>query len=379
MRVLVVNHLLDPITGGGTAERTTQLCRMFARAGVECTVLALDIGITAERRAELAQVRTWLLPCILHRFFIPRFSWREMRNEVLAADVVYLVGHWTLLNALVFLAARGAGRPYVFSPAGALPIIGRSALLKRLYNLLIGRRIVGGAARHIAITRGEIEGFLEYGVDPAEIVIIPNGAPAADLGAHDCDRFLDRHGLTTHRYVLFLGRLAYIKGPDLLLEAFAEVAHTLGDLNLVFAGTDGGMLSALMAGAERMGLAKRVHFIGYVGGGDKVCALQNCALLAIPSRREAMSLVALEAAAYARPVLLTDQCGFSEVAQVGGGRVTPANAAAIGSALVQMLANPAELSAMGARLQAFVEQEYTWSAATEKHLALFRQIVMPAR
>lgn len=374
MRVLTVNHLLDPVSGGGTAERTTQLCRLFARAGIECALLTLDIGITPARREELDGVRIVALPCIFRRFFVPRFSWRELKNEVGSADVVYLVGHWTLLNALVFLAARSAGRPYVFSPAGALPIIGRSPLFKRLYNLLIGRRIVRRAARHIAITPDEIAHFLDYGVAADKVVIIPNGAPTAVNRPDDCGSFLARHGLGQGKFVLFLGRLAYIKGPDLLLEAFANVAARLPDIDLVYAGPDGGMLSALRAQAAQRGVEERVHFIGYVGGNDKACALQTCALLAIPSRQEAMSLVALEAAVYGKPVLLTDRCGFNEVAQAGGGRVTAVDASSIGSALVHMAADPDELALMGARLEAFVRSHYAWDHAAARHVALFQQL-----
>ena len=153
MRLLSVNHLLDPESGGGTAERTFQLCRHFVGAGIECAVLTLDIGINAERRAALAGTRIVALPCVLRRYLVPRWSWRVLKEEVAAADIVHLMGHWTLLNALAFLAARSVGRPCVVCPAGALAIVGRSKLLKCLYNLVVGRRILRQAAGHVAITR----------------------------------------------------------------------------------------------------------------------------------------------------------------------------------------------------------------------------------
>lgn len=375
MRVLNVNHLLDPVSGGGTAERTFQLCRAFAEAGLECTVLTLDIGMDSRRRQELNGVRVITLPCVFRRFFVPRISWRALKQEMEAAHIIHIMGHWTLLNALVFLAARSARRPYVVCPAGALPIIGRSALLKRLYNRLIGRRIIREASGHIAISRDEIGHFSDYGVDPAKVVVIPNGVALNSTADNDCTEFLVRHGLGQRRFVLFLGRLAYIKGPDLLLEAFANIANRLPNFDLVYAGPDGGMLSELREYAARRGIETRVHFIGYVGGGEKRCALQTCELLVIPSRQEAMSIVALEAGIHGKPVLLTDQCGFNEVEQVGGGRVASVTSASIESALMQMAANPDELALMGARLKAFVEHHYTWDQAVAKHRALFRQVV----
>jgi len=372
MRVLNVNHLLDPVSGGGTAERTLQLCKAFAAAGVECTVLTLDIGMDARRRAEFDGIRVITIPCLLRRFFVPRFSWHALKREVEAADVVHVMGHWTLLNALVFLAARSAGRPYVVTPAGALPIIGRSRLLKRFYNFLVGRRLVRQASGHIAITADEIAHFRDYGVATDRIAVVPNGAPTASNHPVDCDSFLARHGLK-RGFVLFLGRLAYIKGPDLLLEAFGRIMSGIPDSDLVYAGPDDGMLPKLKEQASRRGMDKRVHFVGHVGGDDKACALQNCALLAIPSRQEAMSLVALEAAVHGKPVLLTDHCGFGEVEQAGGGRVAAVDAAALGDALAGMLADPAELQRMGSRLETFVKSRYAWDRAAARHVALFRE------
>lgn len=374
MKILHVNHLLDSVTGGGTAERTYQISRFLAKAGVESTVLTLDIGMDAARRQELSDVRIVTLPCVLRRLFLPRLSWQLLKSEVNAAHVVHIMGHWTLLNALVFLVARSAGRPYVVSPAGALPIIGRSRLLKWLYNFFIGRRIVRHASGHIAITADEIPHFSSYGVDPERIVVIANGAPAADPRDLDCAGFLARHRLTQRKFVLFLGRLAYVKGPDLLLEAFANAAARLPDFDLVFAGPDGGMLARMREEAARRGMERRVRFIGYVGGADKACALQSCELLVIPSRQEAMSIVALEAGAYRKPVLLTDRCGFNEVAQAGGGCVAAVDASSIENALVHMVADPGELALMGARLKDFVRSHYTWDQAAAQHVALFQQL-----
>lgn len=371
MRVLSVNHLLDPSFGGGTAERTFQLCQHFSRAGIECVLLTLDIGVTEERRQMLAGVRIVTLPCVLRRFLVPRFSWRALKAEAEAADVVHIMGHWTLLNALVFLAAKSIGRPCVVCPAGALPIVGRSKFLKRLYNLVIGRRIMRHAAGHVAITRDEIPSFADYGVSSDRITIIPNGMPSDAPACRDSASFLARHGLGGRRFLLFLGRLAHIKGPDLLLEAFANVAEQLAGFDLVYAGPDGGMLRELQERAARHGIEARVHFIGYAGGNDKACALQCCELLVIPSRQEAMSIVVLEAGCYGKPVLLTDQCGFDELQEAGGGRVVNASVASIASALVELTGQPDEMPRMGARLEALVKRHYTWDQAVAKYRALF--------
>jgi glycosyltransferase involved in cell wall biosynthesis len=373
VRILSVNHLLDPTTGGGTAERVFQLSRALKASGVKCAVLTLDIGIDDARRSQLRGVEIVAVPCMLRRFFVPWISWRRLKREVGAADVVHIMGHWTLLNALVYLAARAARRPYVLCPAGALAVIGRSRLMKRLYNFFVGNRLVRGAAGHIAIAASELPDFAEHGVERGHITLIPNGVPPS-LCARDCPEVLRRHGIAGQRYVLFLGRLSYIKGPDLLLEAYARASTRLPGLHLVYAGPDDGMLAGLKREAEQRGLRGSVHFIGYVGGEDKACVLRECQFLAVPSRQEAMSIVALEAGSYGRPVLLTDRCGFDEVEQSGGGRIARATATSIEAALVELAENPAALSAMGERLKAYVEEHYTWDRAAARHAELFERV-----
>lgn len=111
MQVLNVNVLLDPVTGGGTAERTFQMSRSLARAGVECVILTTDIGLTADRIRQLGDVRVITLPCISKRFFVVKFSWRQMKALVASVDVIHLMGHWSMLNVLVILLARQTGTP----------------------------------------------------------------------------------------------------------------------------------------------------------------------------------------------------------------------------------------------------------------------------
>lgn len=53
-----VNQTLDPVSGGGTAERTFQMSRYLARnPEVEVSILTLDIGITEQRYRDLSAVR----------------------------------------------------------------------------------------------------------------------------------------------------------------------------------------------------------------------------------------------------------------------------------------------------------------------------------
>ncbi len=370
MRVLSVSALLDPVTGGGTAERTLQLARAMARAGMEVRVLTTDAGLRASpRRLEVGAGELSVLPCRNERFLVPRDVGR-IESYVRDADVVHLCNHWTLLNLMVQRAARRQGKPWAVCPAGALPLFGRSKWLKRTYNALGGRTLVAEARGWVAITRRETADFAPYGVDPARVEVIPNGIEPSDYSQGDARAFRERFGLGSDKVILFLGRLNAIKGPDLLLEGFLQ-QMTTG--RLVFVGPDSGMRAVLEARAKEAGVAGRVIFAGWLGGADKVAAYRAADLVVVPSRQEAMSLVALEAGACGKPVLLTDRCGFDEAASSGGARVVQADAQAIGAALAGLISSPG-LPEMGQRLRELVLREYTWDVAVRRYAALFERM-----
>lgn len=373
MKILNVNNMLDPVSGGGTAERTLQMSRALARAGVACTILTTDVGLTPERMRELGRTDVVVCPSLWKRFFVPRISYRKVRELVRQADVVHLMGHWSVLNAIVYLAASRMKKPYVVCPAGALPIYGRSGMLKRIYNRLVGYALIRRATFCIAITPAEIPQFERYGVPGDRIHVIPNGIVLDDLPPPDPSAFRQKHALGAAPTILFVGRLNHIKGPDLLLEAFGNLQRELAGYQLVFVGPDGGMLATLEAMAERLGVADRVRFLGFIGGADKYQAYFSSSLLVIPSRQEAMSIVVLEAGATGTPVLLTDQCGFSEIGEHRAGEVVSASVAAVEKGLRHVLNDPAALKRMGAALREYVESRYLWDNLVPAYLALYRR------
>ena len=375
MRVLNVNVVLDPVTGGGTAERTFQMSQSLVRAGVECTILSTDIGLTADRIKKLGDIRLIALPCIWKRFYIVQFSWRHLKDLVASVDVIHLMGHWSMLNVLVAYLARQTGTPYVVCPAGELSLFGRSRWIKQLFNLIVGHRILREAAGHIAVTTDEIPAYERYGIKAHRVTVIPNGINEIDFSADEVNQFKDRFDFAGAPFILFMGRLNPIKGPDLLLEAFCSIAHKYPELHLVFAGPDGGLLDSLKKMTCEQGLTDRVHFIGYVSGHDKTHAYRAAAFLVIPSRLEAMSIVVLEAGIVGTPVLLTDRCGFDAVATVGGGRIVAATANDLATGLESMLEIPSLLKTMGVRLQFHVRQNFIWDVILEQLLDLYKQIV----
>jgi glycosyltransferase involved in cell wall biosynthesis len=205
--------------------------------------------------------------------------------------------------------------------------------------------------------------------------VLPNGIAESDFLSRRTDEFRRTYSLGARPFVLFVGRLNLIKGPDLLLHAFGALKERLPGVDLVFAGPDGGMLQQLREITISQGLENRVHFVGYVGGAEKSDAYHAAELLVVPSRHEAMSIVAIEAGMCGTPVLLTDQCGFEQMQEVGGGWIVPATVAGLEQGLLKVFLKPEIIRPAGLKIKRFVSQYFTWNVVVLSYIELYGRLV----
>lgn len=371
MKILHVNMLIDQVRGGGTAERTIQICKAIADLNFDCRILALDIGITNELKDNLKNVDLILLKCINRRFYLPRFDLCTIKKTVKDADFIHLMGHWTIINAVVYYFIKKFKKPYSVCPAGALPIYGRSKLLKSFYNLVIGKKIIRNASKCIAITKKEQSDFYPYKVINQGIITIPNGINIEDYKYTDNNLFKKTHNINK-KIILFLGRLNYIKGPDILLRAFIDLREKVKDFQLVIIGPDEGMLNEIK---ENIKDFNDIIFTGYLGGREKSMAYHAADLVVIPSRQEAMSIVVLEAGITGTPVVITDQCGFNEVEAVNGGAVVPATVEGVKLGIEKLIVDSGKLAEKGNNLKQFCQKYYTWNASALKYIKIQKEFI----
>ncbi|MEA2782666.1 MAG: hypothetical protein QOK29_4210 [Rhodospirillaceae bacterium] len=372
MKILFVTISLDAERGGGTAERTRHLALTMARQGCRCTVAAIE-GTSWRQAFEEAGIRSWITGSIGRRFPLPLLNIRRLWQEIGSAEIIHVTGYWNLLSAATCLSARLRRTPYVLCAAGEFASIDRPRPFNRLFHALLGRPMIAGAASLVAITELEREEIrTKLHLSPDRIVVVPNGVE--DPGIADTPRQI-YPALPAGKFVLFMGRLAPIKGPDLLLEAFGVMSHLFPDIDLVIAGPDFGMRAELECRCRDLGLEQRVKFIGFIDQETRLEAYRRAALLVIPSRSEAMSLVALEAGVVGTPVLLTDRCGFDEIAAIGGGMVVRPVPQDIGNGLTALLSRMDELPAMGERLRRMIRETYSWPAVANRLRAHLESLI----
>ncbi|GGE39818.1 glycosyl transferase family 1 [Agaricicola taiwanensis] len=365
MRILLVTISLHGQRGGGTAERTRQLALHLTALGRQCTVVAMEDGAHAQA-LRAAAIPVHITGYIRWKFHIPLVNLAALYRLVKWADRVHILGYWNLLSVASAWVARASGRPYALSAAGEFTALECPRPANVCFHRLFGIGMIRNARSIIAITPLERDQIgARFGHFAPPIAVIPNGVTISPAPARPAT-------FATRTALVFIGRLAPIKGPDLLLEAFALIADRYPDVELILAGPDFGLAAQLSARIAELGLEERASLVGFVDEETRNRLLERALLVCIPSRAEAMSLIALEAGAAGLPVLLTDQCGFDEVAAVGGGTVVPATVTDLSEGLEELLAERETLGARGQRLRDHVGAHYAWpkvAGLLDQHLS----------
>ena len=239
---------------------------------------------------------------------------RRFRPDVLHA-------HWWLPAGLcASLASRLLGLPLVVTLHGTDVHLLRSALLRR-----IGLNVLRRAAL-VAVVSEDLHRLAvdSLGLAPEQVVVLrmpvsrvpdPQPSPTGDPVR-----------------LVAAGRLSVEKGFDVLLEAVALAVADGVDvrLDLVGSGPEHDRLAALAAELDG-----RVRLIP-AQPRDALWQLMDAAqVLVVPSRREGLGLVALEAIARGRPVIASRAGGLPEAVcdGVDGVLVEPEDARALADAL----------------------------------------------
>jgi glycosyltransferase involved in cell wall biosynthesis len=164
----------------------------------------------------------------------------------------------------------------------------------------------------------------------------------------DPDRYDAPRAGAAGKRILFVGRLAAVKGVLVLLEAFARVRAAHGDAHLTLVG-DGAERPALEARVAELGLGDAVRFAGYLNQDEVAAELARADLFALPSFAEGVPVVLMEAMAARLPVLATRIAGIGELVEEGvsGRLVPPGDPDAFAAALDALLSDPEGRVAMG--------------------------------
>lgn len=386
MRVCQVIASLDPRTGGPPVVARS-LASALAGLGHDVTLLghvpsdrASQVeeslrqthGMDRVRIASLSGARSGF-----SQWFGSRFA--SMLESHGPFDVVHTHGAWDPEMIETARWARRAGVPYVITPHGMLDYwtMRQKGFKKRVALRTTHARAYRGASAIHLLNEHEkaATARFNFGV-PLEV--IPNGVFLEDVRVETPARmFRDSlPALGERRYLLFLGRLHYKKGLDLLAEAWVRASPSLPDVALVVVGPrEDDVIDVFNATIDRGGARESVFVLDPMYGPMKSAALREASAFTLPSRQEGFSIAITEALALGTPVIISHDCHFPEVEQAGAGIAHSLEPQDIARAFVRLFGDTRGAQAMGQAGAALVRERYTWPAVAERCQAMYERIV----
>jgi glycosyltransferase involved in cell wall biosynthesis len=176
---------------------------------------------------------------------------------------------------------------------------------------------------------------------------------------------------------LFLGRIHYKKGLDILCRSWPAISRRYHDAHLVLAGPDFENTRASMESlVDELGIRKSVTFTGMLKGSMKWSALAAARLFVLPSYSEGFSVSVLEALGMGLPVVVSQECHFTEVTTRGCGWVIRPVVNELEAALRSGLATSnAGLERMGMNGRALVSEKYNWPVVGSQMASVYNWIL----
>ena len=389
-RPFVVAHVTPTLARrtGGPAVLIVELARALGAEGVESVTYSTDMArapasSSGERvgpgdlpdGADQADIRVFPM----QRPYRLAFS-RPLADGLRTGprpDLIHIHSLFLFPQYAAFRHATRNGIPYVVSPHGALdPYLRRRGRTRKAVNDLLWQKRMLQGARAIHLTTSEEE---ELTADIAPGVprrVVPLGVHWDRFQGGDAERFRARFlDGRPGPVVLFLGRLTFKKGIDILIRAMAELAAAHPDALLVVAGPDDEQLEPRLARlATDLGIRERVVFTGMVQGEDRLDALRAAAVWALSSHTENFGVAVIEALAAGLPVVISPAVNVAgDIAAADAGVVAELEPQAFAREIAGLLADPAGASALGARAADFA-RGYDWSAIAPRFAAMYREL-----
>ena len=387
MHILQITKYFYPaVSFGGPVQCTYNLSKYLVNRGHKVTVYATDaLDISSNARVEGThhwidgiEVFYFRNAVKFYQFFVSPGMIKALNENLREFDVVHLHEYRTFQN-LAFHYCNTRHIPYVLSCHGELFYNRQSwaqLLLRKSYEVNVGKRIIRDASKLIALTEFEQSQYMCGGVKQNKIAVIPNGVAFEDFHpSYPTESFKELYGIAEKNVILYVGRINKDKGVDILLKAFSLLAKDRSDVKLVLAGPDDGFAVVLCKMIEEFDLKSKVLFTGSLDRQKVVAAYNACTVVVYVSAQEGFPLVPLEAAMAGRPVVVSDIPAMDFVRKGELGLfVKYGNVSQLKSALENILNNSKLSHELGEKGKKFVMDNYSWQVVGKKIEGVYNSI-----
>ena len=212
------------------------------------------------------------------------------------------------------------------------------------------------------------------GLPSSKVAVIENGVDLDHFVATGAERFRSELALGPEEVLVgMVGRLEEIKGPGILLEAFASAVRDVPSVRLAFVG-DGSLDQSLKDRCKALGLNGQVDFLG--ARADIPSIMAGLDVLVLPSLSEGLPFALLEGMAAGRAVVASAVGRIpgiirEEGESANGKLVPPGEPGLLAKKLTALLRDEPLRRRLGLRAREYVERHYDKQIMLKQYQALY--------
>ncbi len=297
-----------------------------------------------------------------HTAFMPGLLWQLVRVRKPAIFHLHLAQAY--VPEMVWLAAKIRNVPYVVHFHLDVERSGKLGFIFDLWKRWIQPTIIRGASAVITLSPDQVKLINErYGKPINQIYFISNGVGENFLKIGDEERTFEKP-----LRLLFVARFSVQKRPDRLIEAMSLIKSD-ATLTMVGEGEDRQKLELMVSNFK----LTNIVFPGRLDGEKLLDAYRNADVFVLPSDREGMPLVLLEAMATGLPICGSDVLGIHELVDGVGILVKNPSPETFAKAIDNLASNPDELQALR-RKSLQKAQQYSWEKLIQKLEMVYKEI-----
>lgn len=389
MKILfIIPAYLPAYRYGGPIKSVHEIARQLVTLGEDVTVFTTcadgenNLDVPLATRVDIDGVKVYYFPMGKPRsYFRSPAMAKELMDRVSEFDLAHI--NWIYVDS-TRIAAREClrqGVPYILAPRGMLDkqaIAMKGTLKKKIYLQIFEKKHLKNASTLHFTSYGERGQAFAGGWNKFSDVVY-NGL---DLDAypinHSSDEFFRKFAyISGKKIVLFLGRINYIKGLDLLVSSWSTIVASNPNAHLVIAGPDDdGYGEKIKQQLNEAGISKSVTFTGMLLGSEKLAVLAAANLFVASSYLESFGMAIIEALAMKKTVVITDRVNIhKEISAANAGLVVPCDPGALAEAVLELLHDDKRCEEMGCAGRLLVEEKFTWRSSALKLQGIFKRIV----
>ena len=347
---------------GGMENVAYETSKALAKSGHDVTVVTARTDTTAPKFAKSGRLRIHRLRSFefAHTPFMPSLFWRLLRTPKKSIFHIHLAIFG--VPEVAMLVAKLRRNPTVLHFHLDVDPSGRLGFLLKLYKKTLFTWTLRHGDAVIVFSKDQARYVAKkYGVRPEAIHILPNGV-GEDFFCEPRRQFRNKQ-----LKLLFVGRLSTQKRADRIIEALS-LTRAACQLVIVGEGEDEQELKNLVS---RLGL-KNVTFVGRKNKRQLQQLYASADMLVLPSEKEGMSLVMLEAMAAGLPIIGSDVDGIREYLKNGVGVIVKKpSARTFARALDEVYDQRTKLIPKLSAASAAFAKQYSWKRLTERLVDLY--------